>query len=989
MKKISKILIGLATLSLVLVGCNKKTDPIPSPEPNKYTVVFNSNGGSPVESITVNEGEIINKPVNPTRDGYTFVNWFEEEALVKAFDFSTKITKNWTLYAGWEEIVVPPEPNKYTVNFYNYDESLLDSVQVEEHEDAVYDGVSPTRPNDDTYTYSFTGWDKSLLDVTENINTIAQYERFFVKTTKVIAIGDAHVCSDEVSQQHLAKTLEYVKENNIDVVLFNGDTIDVAIDENYTIVDGILEDAFGDVSEGDRPTFVFTMGNHEFYPSGTCRHQETDWNREFNKFRTFANKWATYQIKENENIYSQVINGITYICAFPGVDANYIEDEETIYTAALGVFSDLDLEKLENKLDEANALDDTKPIVVMTHWPWGETYGGPNYGVGSETDVAKMKAVLGKYPQVVNLTSHTHFSNLHDRDIGQSTYTSINVGTHCYGKYVSDCEYDENNEIISYANIKDRRINGDSQAAKYHGQTHFGLQLAFERDELKVDRVDFAKGSLYNHGTFIIPYDITKDNLSEKFLYTSDKRSGPEFTFSDDDSLLATASERKNSIFVDISFKDADQYYAVEGYKVVLEDSNGQELYSINWASLFWANLGQRSTYSMKTTLNGGISGFVAKIYPIDFYGHYGEAKTLIVEVEPNIYEEQEGKEVVTKDLFYTSSIVDNKLDSEHMELDTYCLDTVDSSSGLSYMISADTEAGGWPSIQIQLDKSYNLTNAGFTFSAKFATEGAAAKKWMSFFLYDSDWNQITTEIGNDFSGSDNSWLSCLISNSKIAQNLKNGCSLSDVRFIRFNFNFDKNKGHNQSIWLDELHFVEAPTLQNNLEMVEMDTGMCKGTEASVTFSDVYGSSCARKFTFANSDLSQADGRPRVVLSPDASGLSAIDVKNCTMSFDIKLSAEFFDNNNAEKHTFVLDLYGSDWNRNRNVFNFFSNGAAGFYPENTDNGWIHLEQDMSVVPAYNSMSNLIRIEFQFFGLDDTTKTTAWVVIDNITFTPNT
>ena len=33
---------------------------------------------------------------------------------------------------------------------------------------------------------------------------------------------------------------------------------------------------------------------------------------------------------ENENVYSQVINGITYICAFPGVDANYIEDEETI-----------------------------------------------------------------------------------------------------------------------------------------------------------------------------------------------------------------------------------------------------------------------------------------------------------------------------------------------------------------------------------------------------------------------------------------------------------------------------------------------------------------------------------------------------------------------------------------------------------------------------------------------------------------------------------
>ena len=217
-----------------------------------------------------------------------------------SFWFSTKITKNWTLYAGWEE-VTPPEPTKYTVNFYNYDNTLLDSVQVEEHGDAVYGGVSPIRPDDDTYTYTFSGWDKSLLDVTENINTTAQYERFFAKTTKVIAIGDAHVCSDETSKQHLVKTLEYVKENKTDVVLFNGDTVDVGIEDNYTIVDGILEDAFGGVNKEDRPTFVFTMGNHEFYPSGTCKHEETDWNREFNKFRTFANKWATYQIKENEN----------------------------------------------------------------------------------------------------------------------------------------------------------------------------------------------------------------------------------------------------------------------------------------------------------------------------------------------------------------------------------------------------------------------------------------------------------------------------------------------------------------------------------------------------------------------------------------------------------------------------------------------------------------------------------------------------------------
>ena len=190
----------------------------------------------------------------------------------------------------------------------------------------------------------------------------------------------------------------------------------------------------------------------------------------------------------------------------------------------------------------------------------------------------------------------------------------------------------------------------------------------------------------------------------------------------------------------------------------------------------------------------------------------------------------------------------------------------------------------------------------------------------------------------------------------------------------------------------DSIGVNETPTLQNNLEMVEMDDGMCEGIVASITHTDTYGptSTSARKFTFANHDTVNGgeDGRPIIVFSPGHSNLTNIDVKNCTISFDIKLSSEFFNNDDNQKHTFVLDLFGSDWARKRNVFNFFSNGAAGFYPENTDNGWIHLEQDMSVVGVYNTMSDLIRIQFQFFGLNEINKTTAWVVIDNITFTPN-
>ncbi len=66
----------------------------------KYTVTFNSNGGSKVSSKTVEKGKTVAKPSNPTRSGYTFLGWYNGSTK---FDFSTKITKNITLTAKWEK----------------------------------------------------------------------------------------------------------------------------------------------------------------------------------------------------------------------------------------------------------------------------------------------------------------------------------------------------------------------------------------------------------------------------------------------------------------------------------------------------------------------------------------------------------------------------------------------------------------------------------------------------------------------------------------------------------------------------------------------------------------------------------------------------------------------------------------------------------------------------------------------------------------------
>lgn len=68
-----------------------------------YTVKFETNGGSEVENQKVKSNSKVTKPEDPTREGYKFEGWFVDEELESAYDFDTKVTKSFTLYAKWEE----------------------------------------------------------------------------------------------------------------------------------------------------------------------------------------------------------------------------------------------------------------------------------------------------------------------------------------------------------------------------------------------------------------------------------------------------------------------------------------------------------------------------------------------------------------------------------------------------------------------------------------------------------------------------------------------------------------------------------------------------------------------------------------------------------------------------------------------------------------------------------------------------------------------
>lgn len=71
-----------------------------------FTVTFNADNGSALVTVTVTEGDKVEEPADPEKEGYTFLGWYLNGTK---FDFDTAITADIELIAQWEENEVEPE----------------------------------------------------------------------------------------------------------------------------------------------------------------------------------------------------------------------------------------------------------------------------------------------------------------------------------------------------------------------------------------------------------------------------------------------------------------------------------------------------------------------------------------------------------------------------------------------------------------------------------------------------------------------------------------------------------------------------------------------------------------------------------------------------------------------------------------------------------------------------------------------------------------
>ena len=109
---------------------------------NRYTITFDTAGGSEVAPITQDYGTTITAPANPTKTGYTFAGW--DKTIP-----TTMPAGNMTITAQWQV-------NQYTITF-KPENGGQDIVIKQDYGTAITAPANPTKTG-----YTFAGWDKTI-----------------------------------------------------------------------------------------------------------------------------------------------------------------------------------------------------------------------------------------------------------------------------------------------------------------------------------------------------------------------------------------------------------------------------------------------------------------------------------------------------------------------------------------------------------------------------------------------------------------------------------------------------------------------------------------------------------------------------------------------------------------------------------------------------------------------------------------------------------
>ena len=186
-KKLFLLFLMVFALSFAFACNETKDDDKQNEETKEYTVTFVVDGEK--TEVKVKDGEKATKPIDPEKEGYTFLGWYVGD---DAYDFEKAVNADLEVTAKFEEKADEPEVKEYTVKF------VVDGA---EEVQTVKEGEKASKPADPVKEgYNFLGWyvgdaEYAFDAVTADVTVTAKFEEVKPEvkeyTVKFVVDGEA------------------------------------------------------------------------------------------------------------------------------------------------------------------------------------------------------------------------------------------------------------------------------------------------------------------------------------------------------------------------------------------------------------------------------------------------------------------------------------------------------------------------------------------------------------------------------------------------------------------------------------------------------------------------------------------------------------------------------------------------------------------------------------------------------------------------------
>lgn len=272
-----------------------------------HSVTFNTRGGSSIPALQVRSGDAVAEPTAPERAGYTFLGWFNNSDLLPPqYDWSTPVTSDIILHAGWTENPVATELDLEA-----------DSTTVNESETVTLSAMTMDQFGDE------------MDDVTDDVVFTSDHDADVIDGNKVTfpTAGDRVITATHTDTGMTATIAITVNPRVVTVLALQADASTVNVREAVTITatgTDQLGDDLGDVTD----EVVFSSSQSTDVVNGNQVTFQTTGDRTITATHSATGTTATIAITVNPRVVTELTLE---------ADSTTVDQGGTITITALGI----------------------------------------------------------------------------------------------------------------------------------------------------------------------------------------------------------------------------------------------------------------------------------------------------------------------------------------------------------------------------------------------------------------------------------------------------------------------------------------------------------------------------------------------------------------------------------------------------------------------------------------------------------------------------